>query len=186
MARTRTSDNEDTEITLGTGKLLGLFLLLAAVCGVFFSIGYSLGKSSAKEQALNDQAANTVAETTSVDNGKKPSAVVAVKAQAAPEDAAANPKPDGDLTFYKSVQQNQPNTQLASPQEVAPAVATTKPPVAAITASATAPNASAPNASGASVPPQTTAAPPTADQGAFMVQIAAVSKEARRLRWLAP
>ena len=43
---------DDTEITLGTGKLLGLFFLLAMVCGVFFSIGYSLGKSSAREQAL--------------------------------------------------------------------------------------------------------------------------------------
>ena len=36
---------DDTEITLGVGKLLGLFFLLAAICGVFFSIGYSLGKN---------------------------------------------------------------------------------------------------------------------------------------------
>ena len=49
--------SDDTEITLGAGKLLGLFFLLAAICGVFFSIGYSLGKSSGHEQALNDQPA---------------------------------------------------------------------------------------------------------------------------------
>ena len=52
---------EDTEITLGVGKLLGLFFLLAAICGVFFSIGYSLGKSSGREQALNDQPAQVSA-----------------------------------------------------------------------------------------------------------------------------
>ena len=52
-----TMASDDTEITLGMGKLLGLFFLLAAICGVFFSIGYSLGKSSGREQALNDQPA---------------------------------------------------------------------------------------------------------------------------------
>ena len=49
------AESSDKEFTLGTGKLLGLFFLLAAICGVFFSIGYSLGRSSGREQALNDQ-----------------------------------------------------------------------------------------------------------------------------------
>ncbi len=55
----RNMASDDTEITLGMGKLLGLFFLLAAICGVFFSIGYSLGKSTGREQALNDQPATT-------------------------------------------------------------------------------------------------------------------------------
>ena len=84
----RNMDSEDTEITLGTGKLLGLFFLLVAVCGVFFAIGYSLGKSSAKEQALNDQAASAAAENTAgSDSSKQPSAVVAVKAPQSTEAA---------------------------------------------------------------------------------------------------
>jgi cell division septation protein DedD len=36
----------DTEITLGTGKLLGIFFGLVVVCAVFFTMGYLLGKSS--------------------------------------------------------------------------------------------------------------------------------------------
>ena len=37
---------QDTEITLGTGKLLGIFFALAIVCGLFFAMGYMLGKST--------------------------------------------------------------------------------------------------------------------------------------------
>src|ERR1041385_2072729 len=36
----------DTEITLSTGKLLGIFFALAIICGVFFTMGYLLGKST--------------------------------------------------------------------------------------------------------------------------------------------
>ncbi len=38
---------QDTEITLSTGKLLGIFFGLAILCGLFFTLGYSLGHSSA-------------------------------------------------------------------------------------------------------------------------------------------
>jgi DedD protein len=38
---------EDTEITLGTGKMLALFFGLVALCAVFFAAGFSLGKNSA-------------------------------------------------------------------------------------------------------------------------------------------
>lgn len=37
---------QDREITLNTGKLLGMFFGLAIVCGVFFTMGYLLGKST--------------------------------------------------------------------------------------------------------------------------------------------
>jgi cell division septation protein DedD len=37
----------DTEITLGTGKLLSIFFGIAVVCAVFFTMGYLLGKSTA-------------------------------------------------------------------------------------------------------------------------------------------
>ena len=41
------SDQEqDREIILSTGKLLGVFFALAIVCGVFFTMGYLLGKST--------------------------------------------------------------------------------------------------------------------------------------------
>jgi cell division septation protein DedD len=37
---------QDTEITLGTGKLLGIFFALVIVCSVFFTMGYLLGRST--------------------------------------------------------------------------------------------------------------------------------------------
>jgi DedD protein len=40
-------DPRDTEITLGTGKLLGIFFALTILCAVFFTMGYLLGKSTA-------------------------------------------------------------------------------------------------------------------------------------------
>ncbi|HET9838312.1 MAG TPA: SPOR domain-containing protein [Candidatus Angelobacter sp.] len=47
MSESRDSDQlRDTEITLGTGKLLGIFFFLAILCGVFFTLGYMLGKST--------------------------------------------------------------------------------------------------------------------------------------------
>ena len=37
---------QDTEITLGTAKLLSLFFGLVVVCAVFFALGYTLGRKS--------------------------------------------------------------------------------------------------------------------------------------------
>ena len=39
---------EDTEITLGTGKMLALFFGLVILCAVFFGMGYSMGKNAVK------------------------------------------------------------------------------------------------------------------------------------------
>jgi cell division septation protein DedD len=46
MAAKDTEQVRDTEITLSTGKLLGIFFALAILCGVFFTMGYLLGKST--------------------------------------------------------------------------------------------------------------------------------------------
>ena len=46
MAAKDSDKIRDTEITLSTGKLLGMFFALAIVCGVFFTMGYLLGKST--------------------------------------------------------------------------------------------------------------------------------------------
>jgi cell division septation protein DedD len=46
MAEKDPDQARDTEITLSTGKLLGIFFALAIVCGVFFTMGYLLGKST--------------------------------------------------------------------------------------------------------------------------------------------
>src|SRR6476661_5941449 len=46
MSAKESDEVRDTEITLSTGKLLGIFFALAIVCGVFFTMGYLLGKST--------------------------------------------------------------------------------------------------------------------------------------------
>jgi DedD protein len=46
MSAKEADEVRDTEITLSTGKLLGIFFALAIICGVFFTMGYLLGKST--------------------------------------------------------------------------------------------------------------------------------------------
>lgn len=43
--------SEDTEITLGTGKMLALFFGLVILCAIFFGLGYSIGHNSTKSTA---------------------------------------------------------------------------------------------------------------------------------------
>lgn len=173
--------SDETEITLGAGKLLGLFFLLAATCGIFFAIGYSLGKTSAREQAMNDRSAETAA--VSPDNtGSKPSAVHTLSPKDGDKDAAPAKESEPDLTFYKAVRQSgddhkeDSKLQVAKPAaespvkkaEPSPQQGKTTPPVADPTIAAGPTGKSA--GTGASPP-----APPAA--GTFVVQIAAVSHE---------
>src|SRR5438067_13894839 len=44
----RVDDANDTEITLGTGKMLALFFGLVILCAVFFGMGFSMGKNSVR------------------------------------------------------------------------------------------------------------------------------------------
>src|SRR5271165_6961245 len=110
-------DSEDREITLGLGRMLGLFFLLVAVCGVFLSIGYSLGKSTAREQALNDEPTQVLAAAPpgATEGAGKPSAAVASKPDAAQpsQEQATAPNVQNNLTFYKAVQQ--PGDSMPAP-----------------------------------------------------------------------
>lgn len=174
------ASSEDTEITLGVGKLLGLFFLLAAICGVFFSIGYSLGRSAGREQAANDQpqvsTSADAAPAASTSGGSKPSAAV-VKPQEQTSAASDSAPAQQSMTFYKAVQQNDTttNSNIAAPkQETAP---TTKE-----VAVSTAPKASAP-AETTTPPSKTNTADvinhtsPVTGPGTIVVQIAALSRE---------
>jgi DedD protein len=106
------SATQDVEISLGTGRLLGLFFALVVVCSVFFGLGYTLGRSIGPTAVQAGSAATT-------SNASKPAA------NNAPAEAA-NSTPANDLTFYKTVEQKEPNPQLtpaASPAPVAAAPA---------------------------------------------------------------
>jgi cell division septation protein DedD len=172
--------SEDTEITLGAGKLLGLFFLLAAICGVFFSIGYSLGKSSGREQTLNDQpaqvnASSDPAPASSGTSQSKPSAAVGVKSgtQAPASDETQAASQQGSLTFYKAVQQNDNRTPPAT--EASPTASTAAHgPKATATAGPAADPAATTVLSSPDVISHTS---PVTGPGTIVVQIAAVSRE---------
>ena len=103
------STSQDTEITLGTGKLLLIFFGLVALCAVFFAFGYNLGRSSAIP-ALAERTPASV-ETTKATNKSGP----------------ASGTKSSDLTFYKAVAQNDANPQLTPAQTsttAAPSTAT--------------------------------------------------------------
>jgi DedD protein len=173
------ASSDDTEITLGVGKLLGLFFLLAAICGVFFSIGYSLGRSAGREQATNDQAqvttASDAAPAASGTAESKPSAAV-VKPQE-PTTATSDSAPaQQSMTFYKAVQQNGTSSEPSATTQK-PADAKTQTKEVAVTATAPTPapaSSAAAKASGADVIAHTS---PVTGPGTIVVQIAALSRE---------
>ncbi len=96
--------SSDTEITLGTGKLLALFFGLVVVCAIFFSLGYALGKNSGGRgtSLVSD------GDSANPNGGAKPTA-------GTPGQQAKNEGPN-ELTFYKSVEQKDADPKLAQPQ----------------------------------------------------------------------
>jgi DedD protein len=91
------ASSEDTEITLGTGKLLVLFFGLVAICALFFALGYSLGRKS--EPTLAAVTSATIPQAAS-------NAVKASGGSAAPP-----------MTFYKAVEQKDANSELTPPSD---------------------------------------------------------------------
>lgn len=109
------ADMQDTEITLGTGRLLGLFFGLAVVCAVFFGMGYVLGRNTGGPAPIVQGAPVPVAVT----GAPKPNGSRAL-APACPEGQSCDtPKEAGsdELSFIKS----EPKETAAETQPEAPA-----------------------------------------------------------------
>ena len=104
---TSSSTSEDTEITLGTGKMLALFFGLVALCAVFFGMGYKVGKNTGAA------ADGSVVAASSGDT--HPSAV-----KPGP-DSSANRSPD--VAFYKSSGSASAPATAPAPDSTAPASA---------------------------------------------------------------
>src|SRR5215831_18721891 len=95
-------ESQDTEITLGTGKMLGLFFGLVALCAVFFGLGFSLGRKSAQPSLISADSSSTGAPA------PRPGAVKSAGGSA-PSTQSSEP-----LSFYKAVEQKEPNSQLSA------------------------------------------------------------------------
>jgi DedD protein len=104
--------SEETEITLGTGKLLFLFFGLVGLCALFFAIGYSLGRKSEPTIVAAGSASPQVAPNTNKAGSGSPAAPA--------------------MTFYKSVEQKEANPELTPGADTKPTEAalppTTSPP----------------------------------------------------------
>ena len=66
---------QDTEITLGMGKLLVIFFIAVIVCGAFFGMGYSVGKNSTPLNPMGQ----SLAGMTVTSGGTKPAAATVAK-----------------------------------------------------------------------------------------------------------
>jgi DedD protein len=86
------TSSTDTEITLGTGKLLFLFFFLVGICSLFFALGYSLGR---KSDGITTASAASAASTSTA--ATKP----------AGGDSAQQPP----LSSYKSVERKDANQE---------------------------------------------------------------------------
>ncbi len=97
-----TNTTQDTEITLGTGRMLTLFFALVFVCAVFFAVGFSLGRKAGSGQ---DRVMAALAAS--------PSSVVRPS-------AAKNDSPQqqsSNFSFYKAVEQKDADSQLTPSQD---------------------------------------------------------------------
>jgi cell division septation protein DedD len=100
----------DTEITLGTGRMLALFFTFVIVCAIFFTIGFSLGRKTTYVTAGNP-----------VNSPSEPSS--AVRPSAAKQNPPQSAAQSTEFSFYKSVGAKNTDSDL-----VASAVQTTNSP----------------------------------------------------------
>ncbi len=141
--------SEDTEITLGTGKMLFLFFGLVALCAVFFGMGFKVGRGSVK--------------------GDSPSLLTSVVGSS--QSSTNKPSASPDMGFYKAVQQSNPDTQLPATANTAQPAAT-DPNAAAASSSSSNPPAAATNTQPTNnVPDQ------LSNTNGYLVQVAAVTKQ---------
>jgi len=147
------ASSQDTEITLGTAKLLALFFGLVVICAVFFALGYTLGR-------------------------KSDSALLPETAKVAPLAASGNVKPSGNnaptpMTFYKAVEQQNANPQLTPASAVTGDGANAQG-AGQGTNSSSGTSATGAATQGASIPSDPMVAIPSTG---YFVQVAAVSKQ---------
>jgi cell division septation protein DedD len=98
----------DTEVTLGTGKLLAMFFGAAIICGIFFSFGHAVGKNSTPAAGVAIMDSSTLANV-SVAGGAKPAATHEAAAPVEPAATAAQAS-----AADSAPQTTQPAPELAS------------------------------------------------------------------------
>ena len=151
-----TTAQQDTEITLGTGRMLAIFFTFVLVCAFFFSIGFSLGRRT------------TIVGAGSLGIAHAGTPATIVRPSASKNDAPQPAPQSGDFSFYKAVGEKNADAALApKDSKTQPATATTPPSTAATTTSPVGEPAKAPADAAAAAP----------SSAGYYVQVAAVSRQ---------
>jgi DedD protein len=148
---------QDTEITLGTGRMLTIFFTLVLVCALFFSMGFSLGKktSQAVGNGLRDLPGGTPVAIV------RPTAIKNNSSQAQ----------SGDFSFYKAVGEKTTDAALT------PQVKKTQTSSSDANASTVQSSPKATADAGGSTATSTAASAAGPYSGTYYVQVAAVSRQ---------
>jgi len=149
---------QDTEITLGTGRMLAIFFTFVLVCAFFFSIGFSLGRRT------------TITGMGSLGMAHAGTPATIVRPSAAKNDAPQATPQSGDFSFYKAVGEKNADAALAPQDSKTPAAAATTP----TSTAATSPTATSTAEPSKAATDATIAAPASAG---YYVQVAAVSRQ---------
>jgi DedD protein len=104
---------QDTEITLGTGRMLAIFFTFVLVCAFFFAIGFSLGRRTTIVGAIGSSSASAGTPSTII----RPSAAKNNTLQSTPQ--------PGDFSFYKAVGAKNADSALTSKDSKAQPSSTT-------------------------------------------------------------
>ncbi len=143
------TEQQDTEITLGTGRMLAIFFAFVLVCAFFFAIGFSLGRRT------------SVAGAGTLLSAPSATPATIVRPSPAKNDGSQPPSSSNDFGFYKAVGEKKADTTLPQNSKGATAAPATAAPTADAPANAAADS--------------TTAATPA--PGSYFVQVAAVTRQ---------
>ena len=152
--------------------VIGLFMLMLLFSGVFFTLGYVMGRNQYDGQASASSTSHSAFDAVLPKpnaNAKRPEKMSAPAAQ--PADAATPQPPNSDWEFYNSTKSGKTNDHLkpadpAAARKAAPAVAKSDSPANPVPASSRVTS----SARAANAPPSS--------PGNYTLQVAALTKEA--------
>jgi cell division septation protein DedD len=110
---THTDADGEKELVLGNKQLISLFFVVVALCGVFFAMGYMIGRNTSKLVAANPDSSGAAAAASPVaqpQESEPPRETPADETQPAPQTARETPA--------------QPVTQPPGPADAQPSVTT--------------------------------------------------------------
>lgn len=112
-------DATDTEITLGTGKMLALFFGLVILCAIFFGMGFTMGKNSVRSAPELLPSPSTSARTSAANRMATPAS--APESQPTQTGQTAPPAVTSDNTSANA------GTQQSAPSSTQPQAAPSTP-----------------------------------------------------------